>query len=241
MCGLAFRLKKCKNNLKNNWSSSVLSLLFNKWFNRFHWGACFLLNQVVQCWFYTDRDDSHHCGKANPEVKGRCVQTACDILLLFRRCDGHKVSSVSDTVAASRHPALPDACPSLIAVWAEGLPAVRRVTDRSWVRWREREDNMSHTHTQVNIYGWYFNNKYIIRTVWSFTDILSSDWAGFIIPSAIIGSQNLPTILIICPVVWLTLLPIPAIHQIGGNVQCVLLTKNFIFYDYNGLFWFISA
>lgn len=149
MCGLAFRLKKCKNNLKNNWSSSVLSLLFNKWFNRFHWGACFLLNQVVQCWFYTDRDDSHHCGKANPEVKGRCVQTACDILLLFRRCDGHKVSSVSDTVAASRHPALPDACPSLIAVWAEGLPAVRRVADRSWVRWREREDNMSHTHTFV--------------------------------------------------------------------------------------------
>lgn len=108
---------------------------------------------------------------------------------------------------------------------------------------KERGQYVTHTYICMSILDicWYFNNKYIIRTVWSFTDILSSDWAGFIIPSAIIGSQNLPTILIICPVVWLTLLPIPAIHQIGGNVQCVLLTKNFIFYDYTGLFWFISA
>lgn len=140
--------------MKKNWSRTALSLLFNRRFNRFHCGACRVLNQVVQCWLFTDVDDSHHCGKANPEVKGGRVQTACDILLLFRRCDWHQVSSFSDTVTASRSPTLPDTCSSLIAVRAEALPAVRRVTDRSWVRW-ERHRTTCYTHTQADIYGWY--------------------------------------------------------------------------------------
>lgn len=61
-------------------------------------------------------DDSHHCGKPDPEVKGGRVQAAGDVLLLLRRCDGHQVSALSDTVAASRRPALPSARPSFVAV-----------------------------------------------------------------------------------------------------------------------------
>lgn len=60
------------------------------------------------------------------------------------------------------------------------------------------------------IYG---AGKYITRTVWSFTDILPSGGAGFIVPLAFTGTQNLPTILIICPVIRLTHLPIPAVHR----------------------------
>lgn len=82
----------------------------------------------------------------------------------------------------------------------------------------------------------YVVDKCIIRTVWSFADVLASGCAGFIIPSAVAGALNLPTILIICPVVRLTLLPIPAIHtSVFLSWGCEffnpkLLTQNFRWY-----------